>query len=154
MGAKQLTICDESAFVKFELEEVMPAHTQGWMDVSCSVEVFSEGFSGRIDGVWFARTEIERFLTHLQKFEKTRRGRVELINMSSPSSHNPLKFEMRAIDDTGHIEVTAELLKEKYTSIIARPNSASVSFEIDAGMLPTILLDFRKLFAVRESLEA
>ena len=95
--------------------------------------------------VWSAREDIVDFLYQLQKFEETRKGSVNLLNMSSQSQYNPLRFEIFSLDETGHLAVNAELTKVTYVGG-PTPLSVMIAFPLDGGELRSVELEFRKLF--------
>ena|SRR5436190_7107775 len=145
-----MTIGDADSFVEFAFKEAVPEHMQGATDTSCSVEATCSTFTGKVESVWFARDDINRFLSELEEFEATRKGSVSLLNMSSPSDYNPLNFEIVSIDRARHLVVKADLLEVRYLNGELSPLRVSVSFDLDTGMLRSILMDFRKLFAYKQ----
>src|SRR5215210_3264580 len=109
-----MRVGDEQSFVSFEFKESVPEHLPGGTDVSYSVEASCHGFGGRIESVWFTREDINRFLSELLRLEETRKGSANLVNLSSPSEDNPLRFEIYPIDSVGHFAVRADLSKYNY----------------------------------------
>jgi hypothetical protein len=144
-----MRIGNDHSFVEFEVEEVMPVRPAGETDVACSVEASSDSFSGRVEAVWFARDDIDRFLSELRRLEEKRQGSANLLNMSSQSEYNPFRFEIFAIDEIGHCAVSADLLKARYVGGALRSLKVCLFFPLDAGDLPSILIEFRKLFRQR-----
>ncbi|MCA1617535.1 MAG: hypothetical protein LC729_03815 [Acidobacteria bacterium] len=141
-----MKIGNEQSFIAFEFKEDLPEHLPSGTDIACSVEVSIGGFNGRIESVWFSREDINLFLSGFRSLEENRKGSVNLVNLSSPSEYNPLRFEIFSIDDIGHFAVRADLLKVNYVGDSIHPLKVSVSFPIDAGDLPSMLIEFRKLF--------
>jgi hypothetical protein len=141
-----MRVGNEQSFVSFEFKEAVPEHLPCGTDVSYKVEASCHGFGGRIESVWFTPEDIIRFLSELRSLEETREGSANLVNLSSPSEDNPLRFEMYSIDSVGHFAVRADLSKYNYVGADIESVKVSVSFRIDAGDLPSILIGFRKLF--------
>ena len=143
-------LCGSLSFVEFRFKEAAPQHQADGTDIACSVAVSCDGFTGRVESVWFTRDDIKRFLSELEEFEAKRRGSVSLLNYSSPSDVNPLTFEIISVDSVGHLIVRAALLKIRYLNGELIPLRVWVSFAVDAGKLRSMVSDFRKLFACRE----
>lgn len=141
-----MRVGNEQSFVAFEFQEAMPEHLPGGTDIAYSVEASCDGFRGRVESVWFAREDINRFLSELRSLEENRKGSASLVNLSSPSEYNPLRFEIFSIDTPGHFAVRADLSEVNYVNDGIHPLKVSVTFPIDAGDLPSILIEFRKLF--------
>lgn len=141
-----MRIGNEQAFVSFEFEEAMPEHLPGGTDIACSVEASCGGFNGRIESVWFSREDINRFLSELRSLEESRKGSASLVNQSSPSKYDPLRFEIFSVDEVGHFAVRADLSKVNYVGGGLQPLKVSVTFPFDAGDLPSMLIEFRRLF--------
>lgn len=135
-----MRIISEDSYIEFEFEE---AHENY---ISCHISVFSEGFSGKVQSVWFHESEVKDFIRQLEQFEKIRKDSVELVDMSSPSDSSPLKFKIFSTDSLGHIAVSISLKKINYSS--SKSLKTSISFDIDSGVLITIIRDFKKLFMV------
>lgn len=91
----------EHSFVEFSSEESVPEHLPGGADIACSVEASCGGFGGRVGGVWFSRGDVNRFLSELRSLEETRRGSANLLNMSSRSEFDPLRFELYSVGGSG-----------------------------------------------------
>ncbi len=141
-----MRIENEGSFVKFEFKEFFDL--QGRHDVGCRIEVFCFGFAGEINDVWFSWEDINSFIEGLKAFDKTRKGAVELSNMSSGSEASPLEFKIFTTDRLGHLAVRATLRKLIYFKDSYEISTVSVVFEIDAGSLSSIIRDFKKLFMV------
>ncbi len=144
-----MRIGNDDSFVEFDLDEVMPGSPAGETDIACSVEASCDSFSGRIKAVWFARDDMDRFLSELRRLEEKRQGSANLLNMSSQSEYNPFRFEIFSVDEIGHFAVSADLLKARYVGRALRSLKVCISFPLDAGDLPSILIEFRKLFGQR-----
>jgi len=142
-------LCAPLSFVEFRFKEA-PRRRQGSTDVCCSVEASCGGFHGRVNSVWFKGDDIKRFLAELEELEARRKGSVCLVNHSSSSDENPLTFELKSVDSAGHLIVKATLLKPRHRNDELNPLVVSVSFAVDAGMLRSLVFDFRKLFAFRK----
>ena len=145
-----MRIGDANSFVEFVLKEAVPEGVQGASDTSCSVEVSCKGFAGKVNSVWFARSDIDRFLSDLQNFELVRKGSVSLANMSSPSDDSPLYFEIFSVSSLGHLAVRATLRRITYVEEL-NPLTVSISFAFDPGTLRQALEDFQELFAHRRA---
>ena len=141
-----MRVGDEHSFVEFSFKEAMPEHLPGGTDIACSAEASCGGFRGRVETVWFSRDDINLFLSELRGLEERRQGSANLTNMSSQSEFNPLSFEILSVDGVGHMALSAELLEASYVGSRLCPLRISVGFPIDAGSLPSMLVDFRKLF--------
>jgi len=141
-----MRIGSDQSFVAFEFKEAMPEHLPGGTDIACSVSVSCDAFNGRVESVWFSREDINRFLLELRSLEEYRKGSANLVNLSSLSEYNPLRFEVFSIDEVGHMAVRADLLKVSYVGGGIHPLKVSVTFDMDAGDLPSMLVEFRKLF--------
>jgi hypothetical protein len=139
-----MRIGNAQSFVEFSLQETYDL--QGRADTSCSVEVSGNGFAGKVDSVWFAREDLDRFLSDLEAYEIQRQGSVSLLNMSSLSDYSPLRFEIFSLDQLGHLAVRTDLLKTTYIDSRLTPITISLTFGLDAGMLRSVLEDFRALF--------
>jgi hypothetical protein len=99
--------------------------------------------------VWFSQDDTQRFLAELHELEVNRKGSVALLNLSSPSDYNPLRFEIFSTDDLGHLAVRSELLQVAYVADRMIPLCVSVAFALDAGDLHSLVVDFRKLFRLK-----
>ena len=141
-----MKIENEGSFVKFEFKEFFDL--QGRHDVVCRIEVFGYKFAGEINDIWFSWEDINSFIVGLKAFDKTRKGTVELSNMSSGSDASPLEFKVFATDRLGHLAIRATLRKLIYFKDSYEISTVSVVFEIDPGSLPSIIRDFKKLFMV------
>ena len=142
-----MRVSDADSFVEFEFKEAMPEHLSGGADVACSVAASRDGFCGRVESVWFSREDTNHFLSELRSLEEKRTGSANLTNLSSQSDYNPLRFEIFSVDEAGHLAVRADLLKGSHVGGSLSPLKVSVSFPIDAGSLPSLLVEFRKLFS-------
>lgn len=132
----------DNAFIEFEFEEYIELRS----DVDCRIEVFCRDFSGKVNSVWFSRNDINLFIQQIEDLDKTRQGKAELFNMGSQTEPNPLEFRIFSTDDLGHLAVQATLQKFSYLSHPVNTLKVTVSFEIDPSLLPSIIVDFRKLF--------
>src|SRR5205085_328576 len=141
-----MRVGDEQSFVSFEFKEAVPEHLPGGTDVSYIVEVSCHGFGGRIESVWFTREDINRFLSELRSLEETRKGSANLVNLSSPSEDNPLRFQISYADNVRRFMVRADLSKYNYIGDDIESLKVSVGFPIEAGDILSILIEFRKLF--------
>jgi hypothetical protein len=141
-----MRVGSEYSFIEFTFSEAEPENPSGLLAFAYSVDVSCDGFRGRIERVWLSQDDITQFLTGLQQFEEKRKGLVSLTNMSSLSEANPLTFEIFSVDEVGHLTARANLQKIHYVGDDPSLLKLSVSFDIDAGQLPTIVGDFRKLF--------
>jgi uncharacterized protein Smg (DUF494 family) len=137
-----MKIENDNSFIEFEFEECIELRS----DIACRVEVFCENFSGRVNSVWFSRNDIDQFIQQMEEFDKTRKGIVELSNMSSKTISNPLEFSIFSTDNLGHLSVQATLQKFLYLSHSANTQKITVSFEIDPSLLRIIIADFKKMF--------
>lgn len=140
-----MRIGNEQSFVSFEFEEATPEHLPGGADIACAVEASCGGFSGRIEGVWFSREDVARFLSELRRLEEKREGSASLVNLSSPSQYNPLRFEIFSVEAVGRFAVRADLTKVTYVGGDIHSLRVSVSFPFDAGDLPSMLVEFRRM---------
>lgn len=145
-----MRIGEAQAFVEFSFKETVPEDLPRATDTSCSVEVSCSGFSGKVESVWFARDDINRFLSELEAFEARRQGSVSLLNMSSGSDYSPLRFEIFSLNQLGHLAVRTDLLKTTYVDSKLTPLTVSVTFALDPGMLRAVMEDFRELFNSRQ----
>jgi hypothetical protein len=141
-----MRIGDANSFVEFVFKEAVPEGVQGATDTSCSVEVSCNRFAGKVNSVWFGRSDIDRFLSDLQNFELVRKGSVSLVNMSSLSDDGPLDFEIFSVSSLGHLAVRATLRRITYVKELS-PLTVSISFALDPGLLRQVLEDFRVFFA-------
>ena len=137
-----MRIENENSFVEFEFEEYIEFRS----DVDCRIEVFCRNFSGQVNSVWFSRNNIDLFIQQIEELDKTRQGKAELFNMGSQTEPNPLEFTIFSTDNLGHLAVQAALQKFSYLSHPANTLKVTVSFEFDPSLLPSIIVDFRKLF--------
>ena len=141
-----MKIENEDSFVEFEFKESQ--NIQGRHDTNCRIEVFSNRFAGEIESVWFEHENATSFIEALEALDKFRKGAAELFNMSSGSEASPLEFKIFATDSLGHLAVRATLRKLIYFQNFQDILTVSVVFEIDAGSLPSIVYDFKKLFNI------
>ncbi len=141
-----MRVGDKHSFVEFSFKEAMPEDLPGGTDIACSVEASCGHFRGRVETIWFSRDDINRFLSELRSLAERRNGSASLMNMSSQSEFNPLRFEMFSINEVGHMAVSADLLESGCVGGVLRPLKLSVVFAVDAGSLPLIVVGFRKLF--------
>ena len=144
-----MRIGDEQSFIEFVLEEVQSENPSGLEAVSCSVEAACGGFNGKVQSVWFSSDEIDSFLSEFQRLEENRNGSANLTNMSSVSASSPLRFEIFSIDEVGRFAVSADLLRVNDIADGLHPLKLSACFLIDSGNLPSMLVEFRKLFNYR-----
>jgi hypothetical protein len=142
-----MRVGDADSFVAFEFKEILSDRLPGGADVACSVTASCNGFHGRVERVWFSRENIDRFLSELQGLDERRKGSAALMNLSSGSDYNPLRFEIFPVDEAGHLAVKADLSKASYIGGSLSPLRASVTFPLDAGEMASILVGFRLLFA-------
>jgi hypothetical protein len=140
-----MKIENEDSFIRFE-DSFKDNLTN---DIGCLyVEVFSKGFGGSTESVWFSEKDVKPFLEQIQELDKTRKGSANLLNMSSGSDANPLDFTIFSTDSLGHLAIRATLRKLAYLSNFADILKVSVSFEIEPNLLPSIIRDFKKLFMI------
>lgn len=140
---------DKLSYIDLVYREMLSEREQqvsGMTDVRIAVEVFSRGFSGRNDTVWFGRDDIQRFLKDLQQFEAQRTGTVKFASLGAPSEYCEFRFQLNIVSKTGHAAVTTELLKVQYLQDGGLcPLRLSVGFDIDVGNLLIIIAEFNEL---------
>jgi hypothetical protein len=92
---------------------------------------------------------VEEFIRQLETLERTRQGQAVLLQMSDGSEYGPSPFKIFSVDTMGSMAISAEVMLSFYIgnrSLLAA-NKLSVTFEVDQGLLPTIIEDFKTLFA-------
>jgi hypothetical protein len=140
-----MKIENEDSFIRFE-DSFKDNLTN---DIYCLyVEVFSKGFSGNTESVWFSEKDVKSFIEQIQELDKTRKGFAKLLNMSSGSDANALEFMIFSTDTLGHLAIQATLQRLVYLSNFTGNLKVSVSFEIEPSLLPSIIRDFKKLFII------
>jgi hypothetical protein len=137
-----MRIESENSFVEFEFEDYVEFRS----DIACRIEVFCKGFSGKVNSVWFSGNDRDLFIQRIEELDKTRKGAAELFNMGSRTVSNPLVFKILSTDALGHLAVQAALQKFSNLSHPVNTQKVTVSFEFDPSLLPSIIVDFRKLF--------
>jgi hypothetical protein len=131
----------ENSYVEFEFKDLHET------DVACGVEVFCEGFAGRIETVWFSEDDIKSFFRQIEELDKIRKGSAELFNMSSQSNSSPFAFKIFSTNNTGHLAINISVQKLSFhLGNSVKSLKTSILFEIDPSLLPSIIKDFKKLF--------
>ena len=143
-----MRIGSAECFITLDFAQSVPEGLPRSTDMACSVEASCRGFNGRVEHVWFARDDVHRFLTELRALEANRKGSVAFLNLSSPSDYSPFHFEIFSTNDLGHLAVRADLLQVHYVGDHMIPLRVSVAFDIDAGDLPSLVVEFQRLFRV------
>ena len=141
-----MKIGKESEHIEFELTDIVAEHLPSAGDVACTVRVYCKDFAGKVDDVYFAPEDINRFLSDLQNLEAMRRGSAVLLNLSSQSESSPLRFEISSKDNRGNLLVKVELQKLSYIGESFFAMKLQVAFGLEAEYLQKTLLDFEKLF--------
>lgn len=130
----------ENSFIEFEFKESYER------DVACRVRVFCHGFSGNVEGVWFAEEDIKSFHQQIEQLDQTRKGFAELLEMSSPSNSRALEFKIFSLDSLGHLAVSVTLQKFIYLANVSPEKlKMLVSFDIDPSLFSQNIRDFKKL---------
>ncbi len=137
-----------NSFLDFQFVAVELEH---YPSLALSIEVACEGFTGFLQEVWFRLSDLELFVRQLETLERSRQGEVRLIQMSDESEYCPFRLRIFSTDRVGYMAISAEMTRTSYIGnhSLLFANKLSVTFEIDAGMLSTILQDFKEVFAQR-----
>ncbi|MFN7116237.1 MAG: hypothetical protein ACK4TA_05520 [Saprospiraceae bacterium] len=122
-------------FIKVEsVRDHYPSHR-------IQIEIGTENIQTNFDNyIWLSDTNIENFLTELDKLDKYRKGQAILESMSPEE----MQLVFKAIDDLGHLSVALQLAKENrinqdYSYTI------KVEFEIDPTSLANIKREMLEL---------
>jgi hypothetical protein len=142
-----MRIGDLYSYVEIEFKEEEPENPSGLSATAYTVQAACNGFSGRIERVWFFRENLDGFLSELQQLEATRRGAARLTNLSSLSEYSPFDFEIYSTDEAGHLAVRVRLLKVNYIEDELHPAQLSFAITLDAGNLLAVIAEFKELFA-------
>jgi hypothetical protein len=134
-----MKISDADAFIEIRRIEV------DQIGLYCSVEAYCEGFSGKLESVFFLFENCENFIRDLENFERHRTGSVRLLNASSSSDSDPFKLRIYATDNTGHFAIETKLHRAQYLKKSSEALSLALSFDVDAGLLTSMIADFKKL---------
>lgn len=87
---------------------------------------------------WIENWRVEEFIKELKILEISRKGKATLNGMGK----DELECKIASLDDTGSIYIELKLNKQKYLDEYYK---LEIGFEIDAGLLNTIINDFTAL---------
>ncbi|NDI35784.1 hypothetical protein EPK97_13675 [Chengkuizengella sediminis] len=127
----------------FTLEEYLH---QRLPSLSCTIEVLDNNFKGWSINVWFTLDELHSFIGKLEKFNKTRHGKVCLEAMT-PEDFN-ITFEN--YNNKGDLVIYYSIANNKYNSNLKLINTLSGGFKLDSEFLFKILSAIKQLASVAE----
>jgi hypothetical protein len=141
-----MIIGGELQHIEFERTDTVAEYLPSAGDFACSIAVLCNDFAGKVDNVYFAPEQAACFISDLRNLEMTRKGSAVLLNLSSQSESNPLRFEVASRDNLGNMIVRAELQNLSFVGDFVYPIKVQVVFGLEGEYLQKTLLDFERLF--------
>ena len=132
---------DKNSHITFTLEEYVQNHLPS---LSCSIEVSDNKFKGWNINVWFKLEELHKFISELQEFSKSRKGKVSLSAMSSDDFD--ITFESR--NQKGDVITFYSL--SKYNNEIPIKTTLTGGFQFDSEFLLKLIDDLKQFTSVAE----
>lgn len=131
----------EPEFIEIIKREQAPPDRPDAGDIRISVFIKLADFSGKYDEIWLDKTELEKFISNLEIFEKERKGEISLNSMSP----NEFQIKLSLLQKTGNIKVEILLTRICYVIDSLIPTKLSGGFELRQEYLSALLEDFKKI---------
>lgn len=152
-GSEDVGIWETTVRIESETKEdclrlsnlIDPAELTGDRLISAGLETGS--FSGVARDVNLERPAIQRFLRELTQLEASRQGSATLTSSDFQDSSTGLLFELRVIDQLGHVSIRAELKESVQEAEGWGCDAVQATFAIDPSTLPTLLRKLQGLLA-------
>jgi hypothetical protein len=123
------------------LEITLRERLQVTGDVCFAVAVRSAAFSGSNDEVWISRSAFEDFLAALRELDRKRRGKAELLAMSTTD----FMLTVKAVDSAGHLSAEGWVGREYAGRNDGMRHRVCFWLELDPSTLPALACQFEAL---------